>query len=88
MANNSENSKRIAKNTIMLYFRQIIIMAVNLYAVRIVLNVLGEEDYGIYNVIAGVVLLFSFINNAMASGTQRYLNYFLGEKDERRVSGR
>lgn len=77
----SSNTKRIAKNTLMLYFRQILIMLVSLYTVRVVLNVLGAEDYGIYNVVAGVVILFSFVNNAMSSGTQRFLNFYLGKKD-------
>ncbi len=49
------NTSRIAKNTLVLYFRQILIMLVSLYTVRVVLNVLGAEDYGIYNVVAGVV---------------------------------
>lgn len=65
----------------MLYFRQILIMLVSLYTVRVVLNVLGEEDYGTYNVIAGVVVLFSFVNNAMATATQRFLNFYIGKKD-------
>lgn len=79
------NTKRIAKNTIMLYFRQILIMIVSLYTVRVVLNVLGAEDYGIYNVVAGVVVLFSFVNNAMTQATQRYLNYSMGENDEGKI---
>lgn len=89
---NSENkyttstTKRIAKNTLMLYFRQILIMLVSLYTVRVVLNVLGAEDYGIYNVVAGVVILFSFVNNAMATSTQRFINYSLGEKDLTKVT--
>jgi O-antigen/teichoic acid export membrane protein len=70
---------RIAKNTLALYFRQILIMLVSLYAVRVVLNTLGAEDYGIYNVVAGVVVLFSFLNGAMTSATQRFLNYALGQ---------
>ena len=56
------NTKRIAKNTLMLYFRQILIMIVSLYTVRVVLNMLGAEDYGIYNVVAGVVTMFSFLS--------------------------
>lgn len=75
------STKRIAKNTLMLYFRQILIMLVSLYTVRVVLNTLGAEDYGIYNVVAGIVVLFSFVNNAMATATQRFLNYSLGEND-------
>ena len=74
-------TKRIAKNTLMLYFRQILIMIVSLYTVRVVLNTLGAEDYGIYNVVAGVVVLFSFVNNAMATATQRFLNFNLGKSD-------
>ena len=74
-------TKRIAKNTLMLYFRQILIMIVSLYTVRVVLNTLGAEDYGIYNVVAGVVVLFSFVNNAMATSTQRFLNFNLGKED-------
>ncbi len=74
-------TKRIAKNTLMLYFRQILIMIVSLYTVRVVLNTLGAEYYGIYNVVAGVVVLFSFVNNAMATSTQRFLNFNLGKDD-------
>lgn len=80
------NTKRIAKNTLMLYFRQILIMLVSLYTVRVVLNVLGAEDYGIYNVVAGVVVLFSFVNNAMATSTQRFINFSLGENNLTKVT--
>ena len=80
------NTTRIAKNTLLLYFRQILIMLVSLYTVRVVLNVLGEEDYGIYNVVGGIVVLFAFVNNAMAEGTQRFLNYALGLKDNKKVN--
>lgn len=75
------NTSRIAKNTLFLYFRQLLIMLVSLYTVRVVLATLGAEDYGIYNVVAGVVVMFSFVNSAMASGTQRFLNYSLGQGD-------
>lgn len=85
MSGYQSSSRRIAKNTLMLYFRQILIMLVSLYTVRAVLEALGAEDYGIYNVVAGVVVLFSFVNNAMASSTQRFLNYALGEGDEEKV---
>jgi O-antigen/teichoic acid export membrane protein len=75
------NTARIAKNTLMLYFRQILIMLVSLYTVRVVLETLGAEDYGIYNVVGGVVVLFSFLNGAMTSATQRFLNYALGQNN-------
>lgn len=78
---NQSNTKRIARNTLMLYFRQILIMAVSLYTVRIVLNVLGAEDYGIYNVVAGVVTMFGFLSGAMATASQRYFSFDLGKGD-------
>lgn len=75
------NSKRIAKNTLLLYVRQILILLVSLYTVRVVLNVLGIEDYGIYNVIGGVVSFFSFLSGTMASATQRFFSFALGQND-------
>lgn len=60
MSNQESNSKRIAKNTLLLYFRMILIMVVSLYTSRVILNELGVEDFGIYNLVAGVVVLFSF----------------------------
>lgn len=75
------SGKRIAKNTLMLYFRQILIMLVSLYTVRVVLHELGVEDYGIHNVVTGVVTLFSFLSNSMASASQRYFSYYLGRGD-------
>ena len=81
--NMSINNRRIAKNTILLYLRMLVTMVVTLYTSRVVLNTLGIEDYGIYSVVAGVVVLFSFINNAMSTGTQRHLSYELGKADGR-----
>ncbi len=81
----SENNKRIAKNTLMLYARQILILLVSLYTVRVVLNVLGVEDYGIYNVVGGVVSLFSFLSSSMASATQRFFSFALGQKDTEKL---
>ena len=72
----------IAKNTLLLYFRQIMIMLVGLYTVRVVLITLGAEDYGIYSVIGGFVVLFTFLNNAMTNTTQRFLNFALGQNDK------
>ncbi|HEY5592062.1 MAG TPA: oligosaccharide flippase family protein [Paludibacter sp.] len=78
---NSESNKRIAKNTILLYFRMFLTMGVSLYTSRIVLNTLGVEDFGIYNVVGGVVMMFSFLNSSMSSATQRFLSFELGKKD-------
>ena len=79
------NTKRIAKNTLLLYIRQILVLLVGLYTVRLTLSTLGTQDYGIYNVVAGVVVSFSFINTAMASGTQRFLNFFLGKENAQKL---
>ena len=68
MSLSQENSKRIAKNTILLYFRMLFLMGISLYTSRVVLNTLGVEDYGIYNVVGGIVAMFGFINSSMASG--------------------
>lgn len=76
------NNKRIAKNTMLLYFRMLITMAVSLYTSRIVLRTLGVEDFGIYNVVGGVVAMFGFLNTAMTSTTQRYITYSLGKGDK------
>ena len=76
------NTSRIAKNTLMLYFRQILILLVSLYTVRVVLNTLGAEDYGIYNVVAGVVTMFSFLSGAMATASQRYFAFEMGRGNE------
>ncbi len=81
MPDTSTNNKRIAKNTLFLYFRMLFIMAISLYTSRVVLNVLSIEDFGIYNVVGGIVGMFSFINGAMTAGTQRYLNFAIGIDD-------
>lgn len=75
------DSKRIAKNTALLYVRMIILMAVTLYTSRVVLAVLGVDDYGIYSLIGGIIALFSFISNAFVSAMQRFFNVALGEPD-------
>lgn len=82
MDNISSNNKRIAKNTFMLYIRMFVMMAVALYTSRVVLDALGAEDYGIYNIIGGIVVLFSFLNSALLQATQRFLNFELGKNDE------
>ena len=76
---NSANNKRIAKNTLMLYFRMLLTLIVGLYTSRIVLQTLGASDYGLYNVVGGVITLFTFLNGTLATGTQRFLTFALGE---------
>lgn len=85
MAESQVNNKRIAKNTLLLYFRMMFMMAVQLYTSRVVLNTLGVEDYGIYNVMGGVVAMFGFLNAAMTTSTQRYITYELGKGNYERL---
>lgn len=75
------NNHKIAKNTLILYIRQILIIVVSLYTVRIVLRILGVEDYGIFNVVGGVVSMFGFLSSAMANASQRFFAFDLGRKD-------
>ncbi len=79
--NTSENNKRIAKNTLLLYFRMLLIMVVNLYTSRVVLNALGAEDYGIYNVVGGVVAMFSVLSGSLSAAISRFITFELGRKD-------
>lgn len=79
MSTTSENNKRIAKNTLLLYFRMLFTMGVSLYTSRVVLNTLGVEDFGIYNVVGGVVTMLSFLNGTMTAATQRYITFELGK---------
>jgi len=80
MSDNGVN-KRIAQNTVMLYFRMFFSMIVTLYTSRVLLDALGVEDFGIYNVVGGVVIMLGFLNNAMAASTQRFLTFALGKQE-------
>ena len=82
MMTTSENKKWIAKNTLLLYGRMLFRMGISLYTSRVVLNALGVEDYGVYNVVGGVVAMFGFINSSMSSATQRYITFALGKGDK------
>lgn len=81
-----DNNKRIAKNTLFLYLRMFVMMLTALFASRIVLDVLGAADYGLNNIIGGVVVLFSFLNSALLSATQRFLNFHLGRQDYKQTN--
>jgi len=82
----SDNNKRIAKNTLFLYLRMFVMMLTALFTSRIVLDVLGAADYGLNNIIGGVVVLFSFLNSALLSATQRFLNFHLGRQDYKQTN--
>lgn len=79
------NNKRMAKNAIFLYIRTFVIMIVTLYTSRVILQVLGETDYGVYNVVGGITMMFTFVTSALTSATQRFLNYELGKGDTQTV---
>ena len=81
MNSHVENTKRIAKNTLMLYVRMLFSMLVSLYTSRVVLNTLGVEDYGINNVIAGVVSMFSLLSSSLSTAISRFITYGLGKGD-------
>lgn len=77
----------MAKNAGMLYFRMLLTMAVTLYTSRVILQTLGVEDFGIYNVVAGFVTMLGFLNSAMSSATQRFLAFELGKPGDKDMAG-
>lgn len=80
------DNKKIAKNTLFLYFRMFIIMGVTLYTSRVVLDKLGVTDYSLYGVVGGIVAMLSFLNGTLTLGTSRFLTYELGRGDNKRLS--
>lgn len=76
-----KNNSLIVKNTFFLAIRTIVITLVGLYSVRELLAILGIEAYGLFNLVFGIAILFSFINGAMISSTQRYLAYYIGKQN-------
>lgn len=85
LEDNSLNNKRIARNTVVHYFRMVISMVVSLYTSRVILDTLGVEDYGIYVVVGGLVSMFSILNASMSSSTARFLAYEMGQGDGERL---
>ena len=86
MSHNLNKNKRIAKNTLMLYFRMFIMTVIGLYTSRVVLQTLGVSDYGIYNVVGGIISMMTFLNSAMVAASQRFLSFELGRQDGERLS--
>lgn len=78
----TDNNKKIAKNTLLLYFRMLLMMFVTLFTSRVVLDKLGVTDYGIYNVVGGVVAMLGFLNSSMSNAVQRYLSFEIGKNNE------
>ena len=80
-----ENRKRVIKNTLLLYIRMFLMVAIGLFTSRVVLSTLGVSDYGIYNVVGGIVTMLSFLNTGMVASSQRFLSYELGRSDLKRL---
>lgn len=85
MGSHSENTRRIAKNTIFLYVRMLFSMLVSLYTSRLVLQALGVEDYGIYNVVGGFVAMFSILSGSLSAAVSRFLTFELGRGNSKRL---
>ena len=79
------NSILLAKNTIIMYIRMFVMMIIGLYTSRVILNTLGIEDYGIYNVVGGVVTMFSIISSSLSSSVSRFLTFEIGRGDFERL---
>lgn len=85
MSTTSNKSKVIAKNTLLLYFRMLLLMFISLFTSRVVLNALGVDNYGIYNVVGGVVAMFSIVSASLSAAISRYITFELGKNDIDRV---
>ena len=85
MSQSSDNNKRIAKNTLLLYIRMLFMMAIGLYTSRVILNVLGVSDMGLMSVASSVITMFTFLNSTLASGTQRFISFAIGEGNAERL---
>lgn len=81
MTNTTENNKRIAKNTMILYFRMLCTVGISFYTSRVILSNLGVSDFGLYNVIGGLVSMFYMITSTLSAAISRFLTYELGQKD-------
>ena len=82
MSDSQANKKRIAKNTLLLYVRMLFLMVISLYTSRVILNALGVTDFGIYNVVGGVVAMFSILSGSLSAAISRFITFELGKKDE------
>ena len=86
MMMNTDKSKTLAKNTLFLYIRMVFVLLVNLYSARVILKVLGVEDFGIFNLVGGVVIFLSFFQSALTNATYRFFAYELGAGNEQKLN--
>ena len=84
--NQNINNKRIAKNTILLYGRMLLLMIISLYTSRVILNALGVEDYGIYNIVGGVVSMFSILSGSLSAAISRFITFELGKENQKKLN--
>ena len=82
MTDTAANNRRIAKNTVYLSIRMLLVICVTLYTSRVILNALGVEDFGIYNVVGGFVAMFAVINSSLSGASSRFLTYAIGKNDK------
>ena len=85
MQNNSATTRRIAKNTLVLYARMLFLMVISLYTSRVILQALGVEDFGVYNVVGGFVALFAILSKSLSSAASRFLNFTMGRGDKEKL---
>lgn len=86
MTDHIASNKRIVKNTAILYTRMLVLLLISLYTVRVIFKALGVEDYGIYNIVGGLVVFFSFLNSGLSSATKRYITSELTHNDENKIT--
>ena len=86
MPESNSSARRVAKNTLLLYMRMLVMMALGLYTSRITLQALGVDNYGIYNVVGGIVVILGFLNNALSGATQRFINVALGKHNQEELN--
>ena len=85
VSDKKNENKRIAKNTLFMYFRMFVIMGIGLYTSRLILKLLGVDDYGLYNVIGGIIAMLGFLNGAMVNTTSRFITFYLGKNDKEKL---
>ena len=81
MSNQTSDNKRIAKNTLLLYFRMLFMMTISLFTSRVILNTLGVVDFGINNVVGGVITMLGFLTGSLGAASSRYITFDLGKGD-------
>ena len=77
----ASSNQRLAKNTLLLYIRTVAVMSISIFTSRVILQSLGVDDYGTYNVIGGFVAMFSLLGGTLVTATQRFINMELGKKE-------